>query len=106
MPESNLETMRAHCMAKEGATEDTPWGDIAWKVKGKMFACTGQSGTSVTVKSTLDKQAALVQHPDIEVAAYVGRYGWVSVSLNSAETMELALDLIDESYERVRGKKK
>jgi len=69
MPESNLEKLRAHCMAKDNVTEEYPWGDIVWKVKGKMFAATGETGSSVTVKSTLEKQAVLIQHPDIEVAS-------------------------------------
>jgi predicted DNA-binding protein (MmcQ/YjbR family) len=93
-------------MAKDDATEDYPWGDIVWKVKGKMFAATGESGSGVSVKSTVEKQAVLIQHPDIEVAPYVGRYGWVMIHLRSPETLEVALDLIDESYEFVRGKKK
>jgi predicted DNA-binding protein (MmcQ/YjbR family) len=93
-------------MAKENVTEEYPWGDIVWKVKGKMFAATGQACESVTVKSTLDKQAALIQHPDIEVAQYVGRYGWVTVRLASEETFDLALELGDESYESVTAKKK
>lgn len=93
-------------MTKDDVTEEYPWGDIVWKVKGKMFAATGQSGESVTVKSTLDKQAALVQHPDIEIAAYVGRFGWVTVHLNSTDTFQLAQDLIDESFESVKLKKK
>ena len=100
-----LEELRAHCMAKDGATEDYPWGDVVWKVKGKLFAGTGQTGVSVTVKATLDKQAALIQHPDIEVAKYVGKYGWVTVNLRSSETLELALELIDESYDAVVAKK-
>jgi predicted DNA-binding protein (MmcQ/YjbR family) len=93
-------------MHKPDVTEEYPWGDIVWKVKGKMFAATGESGEGVTVKSTVEKQAALVQHPDISVAAYVGRYGWVRIELNSPETLELALELIDESYDSVVPKRK
>lgn len=101
-----LEQLRAHCMSKEGATEDYPWGDVVWKVKGKLFAGTGETGEAVTVKATLDKQAVLIQHPDIEVAKYVGKYGWVTVNLRSADTLELALELIDESYDAVVARKK
>jgi predicted DNA-binding protein (MmcQ/YjbR family) len=91
-------------MAKEGVTEDHPWGDTVWKVKGKMFA-TG--GTHCTIKSTPDKQSALIQHPAISVAPYVGRYGWVSIEVTDKETLALCLDLIDESYDLVahKGKK-
>lgn len=101
-----LEQLRAHCLSKEGAVEDYPWGDIVWKVRGKLFAGTNQAGEAVTVKSSLDKQAVLIQHPDIEVAKYVGKYGWVTITLASNETLDLALELIDESYDAVFKKKR
>jgi predicted DNA-binding protein (MmcQ/YjbR family) len=104
--DGNLDRLRAHCLAKENVTEEYPWGDIVWKVKGKMFAATGEKAEAVSLKSTLDKQAVLIQHPDIEVAQYVGRYGWVSVHLRSEETLDLALDLIDESYDAIAKKKR
>ena len=67
-------------------------------VGGKLFVSLGEE--SVTVKSTPDRQAVLVQDPAISVAAYVGRFGWVSVELNE-ETVDMALSLIDDSYEEV-----
>ena len=83
-------------MAMPAALEDYPWGETVWKVGGKMFAAWG--GGSLGVKSTLEKQAALILHPNISVAAYVGKHGWVSVTIPDQETLELALELIDESY--------
>ena len=100
-----IQKVREHSMAKAGAAEDEPWpGDTAWKVRGKIFAMWG--GEHLTVKSTLDKQAALIQHPDISVAAYVGRFGWVTVRLADQDTLDLALELIDESYDLVTKKRK
>ncbi|MEZ0324889.1 MAG: MmcQ/YjbR family DNA-binding protein [Fimbriimonas sp.] len=102
-----VEELRTHCMAKEDSAEDYPWGDVAWKVKGKMFACSSPESSRVSVKSTLEKQAALIQHPNIEPSAYVGRYGWVTVDVVDKSVLELARELIDESYAIVRaGKKK
>lgn len=98
-----FETVRAHCLAKPGAVQDEPWpGDHAWKVGGKIFAMGGSEKFSV--KSTLDKQAVLVQHPSISVASYVGRFGWVSIHVTDEDTLGLTLDLIDESYEMVATK--
>jgi predicted DNA-binding protein (MmcQ/YjbR family) len=92
--------IRKHCLSKPGVMEDEPWpGDAAWKVGGKIFAICG--GDSVTVKSTLEKQAALIMHPAISKAAYVGRFGWVSIRPEDSETLELTFDLIDESYTMV-----
>ena len=101
----SLAAIRKHCLAKSGAMEDEPWpGDKAWKVGGKIFAIGGEG--AVTVKNTLERQSALIMHPAIKKAAYVGRFGWVSVEISNKETLALALDLIDESYDLVAAKKK
>jgi predicted DNA-binding protein (MmcQ/YjbR family) len=97
--EGAFERIQAHCLAKPGAFEDYPWGETVWKVGGKMFGAFGSEGLGV--KSTLEKQAALIQHPNIEVAAYVGKHGWVTVYVRDEDTLELALELIDESYDLV-----
>lgn len=100
-----LESLRKKCVAKPGATEDEPWpSDKVWKVHGKMFAIYGTENGHASMKSTLDKQAVLIQLPHVSVASYVGRYGWVTVEVTDEESLELALDLIDESYELVRSK--
>jgi predicted DNA-binding protein (MmcQ/YjbR family) len=97
--------VQAHCLSKDGATEEYPWGHFVWKVKGKIFAIGTEGSGWLTVKSTLEKQAMLIQHPKIEVASHVGRYGWVSIGAEDEDTLALALDLIDESYESVTAKR-
>lgn len=101
-----FDAFRSHSMAKEGAVEEYPWGHVVWKVRGKMFAVGTENLGRLTVKSTLEKQAALVQHPSIEVASHVGRFGWVTITAEDRDTLDLALELIDESYEAVRGKRR
>jgi predicted DNA-binding protein (MmcQ/YjbR family) len=98
--------VQSHCMAKEGAVEDYPWEDVGWKIKGKLFCIGSKDHNVFTVKSTTDKQQALIQHPRISVAAYVGRYGWVTVDIVDRADCELALELIDESYDLIAKKKK
>ncbi len=100
--------IKEYCLAKPGAFEDHPWGDTVFKVgtKGKIFCFCGTECAKITVKGTLDEQAALIQHPNIEVAAYVGRYGWVTVAIPDQDTLDLALDLIDRSYDAIAPKKK
>lgn len=98
--------MRGHCLAKEGAIEENPWEHVAWKVGGKLFVIASQDSNVFTVKSTLEQQEALVQHPAIQKAAYVGRYGWVTITAEDETTMDIALDLADESYDAVRPKKR
>lgn len=94
-----LVVLRKHCMAFPGAVEDCPWEDhVGWKFKGKLFAIGGVDSNRVTVKSTLDKQAALVELDGVEKAAYVGRFGWVTVTIADESSLDLAKGLIDESY--------
>jgi predicted DNA-binding protein (MmcQ/YjbR family) len=100
-----LDELRKHCMSKDGVVEEHPWGEVAWKVKGKMFALSSEGSTRVTLKATPEEQANLITHPCIEKAAYVGRFGWVVVDIQDKDTLGLALDLIDSSYAAVRGKK-
>lgn len=97
-----------HCLAKPGAFEDHPWGETVFKVapKGKIFCFCGTESAVITVKSTLDKQAALIQDPNIEVAAYVGRHGWVTVHMREPDMLDLVLELIDESYQMIAPKPK
>lgn len=93
-----FEAIRAHCLSKEGAVEEYPWGHVVWKVRGKLFCIASENETRLTVRSTLEKQAMLIQHPKIEVASHVGRFGWVTAYADDQDTLDLALDLIDESY--------
>jgi predicted DNA-binding protein (MmcQ/YjbR family) len=103
-----IKRIQEHCLAKPEAYEDHPWGDTVYKVgpKGKIFCFSGHDNPVISVKATVEEQSALIQHPNIEVAAYVGRYGWVTVYLRDADTLELAMDLIDRSYEAIAPKKK
>lgn len=98
-----IQSLREYCLAKPGAFEDHPWGDTVFKVGpiGKIFCGCGNENARITVKSTLEKQAALILHPDIEIAAYVGRYGWVTLSVLDEQGLGLAFELIDESYSLV-----
>jgi predicted DNA-binding protein (MmcQ/YjbR family) len=105
---TSFQRISEHCLSKPGAYEDHPWGETVFKVppKGKIFCFSGTEDPVISVKSTVEKQAALIQHPNIEVAAYVGRYGWVRVWLRDEETLDIALDLIDESYDMIAPKRK
>ena len=98
--------IQKYCLDKPNATEDYPWGEVVWKVKGKVFTFGGKDSGRFTIKSTLDKQAALVMHPQISGAAYVGRFGWVTIEVIDEDTLQIARDLIDESYDSIAGKGK
>ncbi len=105
-PSPHFPTVQAHCLSFPNAVEDYPWGDIVYKIKGKLFAATGRSlPLQVTVKAEPADADSLIQQPFIERAAYVGRYGWVTVTVEDPETLNLLLGLIEVSYDLVRGKR-
>ncbi|AIE87804.1 hypothetical protein OP10G_4436 [Fimbriimonas ginsengisoli Gsoil 348] len=100
---SHFPTIQAHCLSKPNAYEDYPWGDTVWKVKpkDKIFCFGGVDSDKITVKATQDEQAALTQLPGIVPAPYLARHGWISVDLAEPQNAEMALELIDRSYELV-----
>ena len=69
--------------------------------RDKIFAVSSDGSNRVTVKSSPDEQSRLIEHPAIEVASYVGRFGWVTITIKSKPTLQLALGLIDESYDSI-----
>jgi predicted DNA-binding protein (MmcQ/YjbR family) len=102
---SYTQTLYEHCQAKPDAVEDHPWGETVFKVKGRVFAFLGRGESSgVTVKVTPEERDILLQNDSIEVARYVGRYGWLSVRVGDDETLQLALGLIDDSYDLIASK--
>lgn len=97
--------LAAHCAAKPEAVEDHPWGETVFKLRGKVFAFLGTPERSaVTVKPRPEDLDGFLALPFISRAAYIGRYGWVSVQVADEAALELALDLIDVSYERLAAK--
>jgi predicted DNA-binding protein (MmcQ/YjbR family) len=95
--------LQRFCLGFEGAYEDYPWGEVVYKTREKLFAMLGGSAErlSVTLKASPEDAGALAQLPHIERAAYVGRYGWVTVSITDPLTLDHARDLIAESYRLV-----
>jgi predicted DNA-binding protein (MmcQ/YjbR family) len=96
-----FEVVRAHCLAKRGAQEQYPWESVVWKVGGRIFAIGALGENAFTVKSTPADQSVLTQIPGVEAAAYVGRFGWVTVTATDTQSLALTRLLVDLSYEMV-----
>jgi predicted DNA-binding protein (MmcQ/YjbR family) len=97
-----------YCLAKAGAEETYPWGDgeLVAKVGGKAFAFIGLGdGKSVGVKCGTNAEAAgewRDRYPSaITISAYIGRYGWNSVSLDGAVPADEVRELLDLSYDSI-----
>jgi hypothetical protein len=79
------------------AEERETWGHPTFRVRDKMFATLSDDGLLASVKATREEQAALVAAaPEtFGVPAYVGRHGWVSVQLATADPSELRELLVE-----------
>jgi hypothetical protein len=96
-------------LALPEATEEITWGsDTTWRVRGKIFAMAGtaETTTSVAVKATKEDQAELVaERPQtFAVAPYVGRFGWIQVTLSTVDAAELR-ELIVEAWRQTAPKR-
>jgi predicted DNA-binding protein (MmcQ/YjbR family) len=81
--------------------EDSPWGHPVFKVgDNKMFAgmSNGDDPLTLTVKLTPEEREVALLLPYVRVAAYVGRYGWITAEVRDEETLENALEWLRESY--------
>jgi hypothetical protein len=88
-------------LALPEAEELETWGVATFRVRGKIFAMFGSDGLHVSVKATPEQQAELTAvDPQVYgVAAYVGRFGWVSVDVARADAGELA-ELLEDAWRR------
>ena len=88
------------------AEEVETWGHPTFRVRSKMFATLADDGSTASVKATLEEQAELVATcPETySPAHYVGRYGWVSVVLGSADTEDLR-PLVVDAWRRTAPKR-
>lgn len=87
------------CLSLPNVMEDYPRNNITFKVNKRIFMLTDDcSPLAITVKSDPKKNKILLEHPYISVASYMGRFGWITIKISSHNIIELAKDLILESY--------
>ena len=99
------EKLRAIALAYPEAYEDHPWGESAFKVKGKVFLFMGRHENTFGTSTKLPVSAAIaLMLPFAEPTGYgLGKSGWVSARFGPKD--ELPYDIltawIDESYRAV-----
>ena len=103
--EKPIARIRKICLALEGADEAAPFGHPWFRVKEKVFATAFEHDgvTSITVKTGLEDMGMFLEDARFTKAAYVGRYGWVTMSLSGTLDWEEIEALIRDSFQRVRG---
>ncbi len=96
-------------LAYPEAYEDNPWGDVVYKVKGKIFAFIGttEEGLYVTAKLPSSNGAALMMSFAEPTGYGLGKAGWVTARIAHDEPVpeEMLREWIDESYRAIAPKK-
>jgi predicted DNA-binding protein (MmcQ/YjbR family) len=100
---SHTKAVRSLALSFPEAREDHPFGPEAhvFKVGGgsRMFAIMGDGPpVRVTLKLTKEEREIALTRPFVSEAKYVGRYGWVTVTVEDADCLQAALEWVRESY--------
>jgi hypothetical protein len=91
--------LRQAALSLPEAEERETWGHPTFRVRDKMFAALADDGSQASVKATRQEQEALVAaDPEtFGVPSYVGRHGWVSIRLATADPAEVR-ELVEEAW--------
>lgn len=97
---SPLKRLRRICLALPDTKETLTWGSPHFRVANKIFCGLGEEKgrLSLGFKLEMEHADAVVQDPRFRRAAYVGKYGWVSVDAAAVEDWGEIEMLIRESY--------
>lgn len=96
----------AHCLAKPGAEETTPFGPevLVYKVGGKMFALTNPDAFPPRLNLKCDPERALELRQEFEgvIPGYhMNKKHWNTVTLDGSIPSQLIAGWIDHSYDLV-----
>jgi predicted DNA-binding protein (MmcQ/YjbR family) len=80
--------------------EDAPWGFPVFKVAdNRMFAWLQEGDpVEVTLKLAAEEREIAFLHPWVRTASHVGRYGWITATIEDADALDTALEWLRESY--------
>lgn len=93
-------TIRELALSLPEAYEDAPWGFPVFKVAdNRLFAMLVENDpVELTVKLAAEEREIAHLHPWVRTASYVGRYGWITATIEDADALETALEWLRESY--------
>lgn len=102
----DLPDVIAHCLAKTGCEETTPFGPdaLVYKVGGKMFALTNPLTfpSRVNLKCDPDRAESLREEHEAVIPGYhMNKRHWNTVTLDDSLPSPLIRELIDHSYDLV-----
>ncbi|WP_423149500.1 MmcQ/YjbR family DNA-binding protein [Rubrolithibacter danxiaensis] len=105
----NIEELREYCLSKKDAEEGFPFGEdtLVFKVKGKIFLLTGLSSSPLQFNVKCDPERAIQlreEHDAVKPGFHMNKKHWNTVVIDGSINSSLVLEMIDHSYELVRGK--
>jgi hypothetical protein len=106
-----IDELRAFCLSLPETHEQETWGDaehagdVTFRVRGKIYLITGQTGGGASIRTDKAQQSDLLAaFPDaVTVAPYVGRFGWVNVRLDALDPA-IVRDIIRGAWRRTAPK--
>ena len=102
---SHLDRFRAICLVLPEAEERTTWGHPTFRVRDKIFASCADDVSTLGFKAHPDELEALLGDDRFERAAYVGRYGWLTMTtIGRVDWVEVD-ELVRSSYLQIAPKK-
>ena len=89
-----------------GFEERETWGHPTFRVRGRMFGTLDAEGTRTTLKASPEEQQSLIAADPATYSfpAYVGKHGWVSVQLATADPAQVR-ELAVEAWRRTAPKR-
>ena len=93
-------TIRDLALSLPETYEDAPWGFPVFKVAdNRMFAWLQEDApVELTVKLTAEEREIAYLHPWVRSASHVGRYGWITATIEDGDALDTALEWLRESY--------
>jgi predicted DNA-binding protein (MmcQ/YjbR family) len=101
------EAIRKRALSYPETHEDFPWGESAFKVKGKtfVFMSDADEGMSFSVKLPSSRDLAL-SLPGSEPTHYgLGKKGWVTMRPTTKTSMAVLYFLMDEGFRAIAPKR-
>jgi hypothetical protein len=86
--------------------ERETWGEPTFRTKNKIFVTLSSDGKQAAVKARKEHQHSIIASAPktFSVAAYVGRFGWISVKLATVNPQAMRVLIVD-SWRRTAPKR-
>ncbi len=99
--------LRSHALSYPATTEAFPWGESAFKVKGKTFVFmrADPDDLSFSVKLAKSRKQTLGLAGSEPTHYGLGAKGWVTLRPTAKTSLDLLLSFVDESYRAIAPKR-